>query len=215
MPLWAQMSRKVEDSFCSAMYNTEKKEQMKAIRQLGSLAFVLGLFVSIFAGMPWYVMVADDPVVPWWLRIAVFCLLGGILVVLTTLALEQKGNMAPAENSPMVESDHAVLLLNSDEVPDQRIGEVLGLVQGHTVFAIWLGKDLSAIVRLILGGELTEYTEMMGSARSIATRRMTASAVELGADAVINVRYMTTSVVGSAAELLVYGTAVKLANTDG
>ncbi len=61
-----------------------------------------------------------------------------------------------------------------------------------------------------LGGELTEYTEMMGKARSVATTRMTAQAAEMGADAVINVRYMTTSVVGSAAELLVYGTAVKL-----
>ncbi|MDH4011290.1 MAG: YbjQ family protein, partial [Desulfobacterales bacterium] len=76
--------------------------------------------------------------------------------------------------------------------------------------AVWLGKDLSAIVRLILGGELTEYTEMMGSARSTATARMKAKVSELGADAVINVRYMTTSVIGSAAELLVYGTAVKL-----
>ncbi|HUV63219.1 MAG TPA: YbjQ family protein, partial [Sedimentisphaerales bacterium] len=85
-----------------------------------------------------------------------------------------------------------------------------GLAQGHTVFAIWLGKDLSAIVRLILGGELTEYTEMMGSARTIAINRMVASAAEMGANAIINVRYMTTSVVGSAAELLVYGTAVKL-----
>ena len=86
----------------------------------------------------------------------------------------------------------------------------MGLVQGHTVFAIWLGKDLSAIARLILGGELTDYTEMMGNARSTATERMTAQAVEMGADAVINVRYMTTSIVGSAAELLVYGTSVKL-----
>lgn len=76
--------------------------------------------------------------------------------------------------------------------------------------SLWLGKDLSAIVRLILGGELTEYTEMMGSARSTATARMTEKAAELGADAVINVRYMTTSVMGSAAELLVYGTAVRL-----
>jgi len=84
------------------------------------------------------------------------------------------------------------------------------MVQGHTVFAIWLGKDLSALVRLILGGELTEYTEMMGSARTAATNRMVAQATEMGADAIINVRYMTTSVVGSAAELLVYGTAVKL-----
>jgi len=83
-------------------------------------------------------------------------------------------------------------------------------VQGHTVYAIWLGKDLSALVRLILGGELTEYTEMMGRARAAATDRMTAAARGMGADAIINVRYMTTSVVGSAAELLVYGTAVKL-----
>jgi uncharacterized protein YbjQ (UPF0145 family) len=100
--------------------------------------------------------------------------------------------------------------LNSDAVPRREIAEILGLVQGHTVFAVWLGKDLSAIVRLILGGELTEYTEMMGNARTVATARMTAQAAEMGADAVINVRYMTTSVVGSAAELLVYGTAVKL-----
>jgi uncharacterized protein YbjQ (UPF0145 family) len=80
------------------------------------------------------------------------------------------------------------------------------------VFAIWLGKDLSAIVRLILGGELTEYTEMMGKARTAATDRMIAKAAEMKADAIINVRYMTTSVVGTAAELLVYGTAVKLHN---
>jgi uncharacterized protein YbjQ (UPF0145 family) len=102
------------------------------------------------------------------------------------------------------------MLLNSAVLPGREVTEILGLVQGHTVFAVWLGKDLSAIVRLILGGELTEYTEMMGSARSIASERMTAKAAEMGADAVINVRYMTTSVVGTAAELLVYGTAVRL-----
>ena len=183
---------------------------MKVLRQIGSVAFVLGLFTAVFAGMPWYVMVADDPVMPWWLKLAVFCLLGGILVVLATLALEQRAYTASATATPATESDRKVLLLNSDDLPGQKITEILGLVQGHTVFAVWLGKDLSAIVRLILGGELTEYTEMMGSARATATERMTASAVKMGADAVINVRYMTTSVVGSAAELLVYGTAVKL-----
>jgi uncharacterized protein YbjQ (UPF0145 family) len=183
---------------------------MKVLRHIGSLAFVLGLFTAVFAGMPWYVMVADNPVLPWWLRIAVFCLLGGILVVLVTLALEQRAHKSSTEEPLPTESDPTVLLLNSDVLPGREITEILGLVQGHTVFAVWLGKDLSAIVRLILGGELTEYTEMMGSARSTATRRMTAKAAEIGADAVINVRYMTTSVVGSAAELLVYGTAVKL-----
>ncbi|MHC4365252.1 MAG: YbjQ family protein, partial [Planctomycetota bacterium] len=63
---------------------------------------------------------------------------------------------------------------------------------------------------LILGGELTEYTDMMARARTTATNRMMAQAAEMDADAIINVRYMTTSVVGSAAELFAYGTAVKL-----
>jgi uncharacterized protein YbjQ (UPF0145 family) len=187
-----------------------REKAMKTIRQIGSLFFVAGLFVTIFAGVPWHVMVADDPVVPWWLRIAIFCLLGGILVVLVTLALEQIKYKESKKELVVDQSQQDVLLLNSTEVPGRKITEILGLAQGHTVFAIWLGKDLSGIVRLILGGELTEYSEMMGNARTIAINRMIASAVKMGADAIINVRYMTTSVVGTAAELLVYGTAVKL-----
>ncbi|MGD8442733.1 MAG: YbjQ family protein [Desulfobacterales bacterium] len=183
---------------------------MKIVRHIGSVAFVLGLFTAVFAGIPWYVFVTDDPTMPWWFRVAVLCILGGILVVLATLALEQRLHTALVEEPLAAESDRTVLLLNSDALPGRQITEILGLVQGHTVFAVWLGKDLSAIVRLIIGGELTEYTEMMGSARATATERMTAKASELGADAVINVRYMTTSVVGTAAELLVYGTAVRL-----
>ncbi len=183
---------------------------MKTLRQIGSLGFVVGLFVAIFAGIPWYVFVADDPVIPLWLKIPILLLLGGILVVLLTLGLEQRISRTSGQAPLPTETDSGVLLLNSAELPNRRITEVLGLVQGHTVFAIWLGKDLSAIVRLILGGELTEYTEMMGRARVAATNRMSAQAAQMGADAIINVRYMTTSVVGSAAELLAYGTAVKL-----
>ena len=183
---------------------------MKVIRQIGSLAFVVGLFVVIFFGVAWHVIVENDPVVPWWLRIAIFALLGGILVVLASVAIEQRKYKTNTKEPAQAEPGAKVLLLNSDQVPGRETREILGLVQGHTVFAIWLGKDLSAIVRLILGGELTEYTEMMGKAREIATNRMMAAAGEMGADAIINVRYMTTSVVGSAAELLVYGTAVKL-----
>ncbi len=183
---------------------------MKTLRSIGSLAFVLGLFIAVFAGIPWYMIVADDPVLPWWLRTAVFCLLGGILVVLLTVGLEQRKNKISGGEQLPTEPDRTVLLLNSAELPGREITEILGLVQGHTVFAIWLGKDLSAMVRLILGGELTEYTEMMARARTAATNRMIAQASEMRADAVINVRYMTTSVVGSAAELLAYGTAVKL-----
>ncbi len=182
---------------------------MKVLRNIGTVAFVFGLFTAVFIGIPWHVVVTDDPVIPWWLKIAVFCLLGGILLVLATLAIEQWSRKVTYQEPLATETDREILLMNSDALPGREISEILGLVQGHTVFAIWLGKDLSAIVRLILGGELTEYTEMMGSARLTATDRMIAKAAELKADAVINVRYMTTSVVGTAAELLVYGTAVK------
>lgn len=183
---------------------------MKTLRQVGSIFFVFGLFVVIFLGLPWYVVVAENPAAPWWLKLAVFCLLGGILLVLLTLAFEQSTKKASTDTAFDEKSDDKILLLNSDVLPEKEVTQILGLVQGHTVYAIWLGKDLSAIVRLILGGELTEYTEMMGSARTTALKRMTEKADRMGADAVINVRYMTTSVIGSAAELLVYGTAVKL-----
>lgn len=183
---------------------------MKLIRHIGSLAFVLGLFTSIFVGLPWYVIVSDDPVIPWWLRTAIFCFMGGILVVLLTVALEQTGKKGSTIRPQSTAPDQDILLMSSTAPPKQKITGVLGLVQGHTVYAIWLGKDLSAIIRLILGGELTEYTEMMGNARKVATDRMITKAAEMGANAIINVRYMTTSVVGSAAELLAYGTAVKL-----
>lgn len=78
---------------------------MKVLRHIGSLAFVLGLFVAIFAGIPWHVLVADDPVVPWWLRIAVFGLLGGILLVLLTVALEQRKKNKPADASLPTDSE--------------------------------------------------------------------------------------------------------------
>ncbi|MHC4568959.1 MAG: YbjQ family protein [Planctomycetota bacterium] len=165
---------------------------MKTLRNVGSLAFVLGLFVTIFAGVPWHVFFVDDPVaLPLWLQIAICSVLGGILVVLLTVALEQKMSGIPTEVPQAPEPDGTVTVLNSAEIPGRKTREILGVVQGHTVF-------------------VTEYTEMMGRARTTATNRMIAQAAELGADAIINVRYMTTSVVGSAAELLAYGTAVKL-----
>ena len=150
-----------------------------------------GAFLGLGAGMPGSVR--------FWL-----------LVVLVSVALEQKISGLPAEAPQAPEPDGTVVVLNSAQVPGRQPSEILGVVQGHTVFAIWLGKDLSALIRLVLGGELTEYTEMMGRARTTAMNRMIAQAKALGADAIINVRYMTTSVVGTAAELFAYGTAVKL-----
>jgi len=181
---------------------------MKSIRLLGSLAFVIGLFTSIFVGIPWYVITVEDPAMPIWLQIAIFCLLGGIIIVLMTVALEQKKYLTSAETEDIKITQSNILVINSDKIPNKEITNTVGVVKGHTIYAIWIGNDLSALVRLILGGELTEYTDMMGKARRIATNRMIQEAEELGADAIINVRYMTTSVIGSAAELLAYGTAV-------
>jgi len=181
---------------------------MRILRLIGSLAFVLGLFTVVFVGIPWYVY--SYPMLPLWLTIAVYGFLGGILLVLLTVAIEQRKGKAPEKELPPGESQPRVLLQNSAEVRGREITEILGLVKGHTIFAIWLGRDISAMVRLILGGELIEYTEMMGRAREVATTRMIAQAEELGADAVINIRFVTTSVIASAAELLAYGTAVKL-----
>ena len=185
---------------------------MKFFRTIGSLAFVIGLFTAIFVGGLWQVY--HEPTLPWWLKMAIYCLLGGILLVLLTVALEQKkGKAQEEEELPVGEMQTRILLQNSAEVPGSEITKVLGLVKGHTIYAIWIGKDLSAIVRLVLGGELVEYTDMMGKARIVASNRMIAQAEELGADAIINVRFVTTSVIGSAAELLAYGTAVKLSKS--
>ena len=184
---------------------------MKMLRKIGSLAFVAGLFTAVFVGVPWHIVTSTDPVIPWWLRAAVFAILGGILLVLISLATEQKRATADDFADDAAPDDNGMIVQTQAVVPGHEIAETIGIVQGHTVFAIWLGNDISALMRLILGGELTEYTDMMGRARRVATNRMVAQAKACGADAVVNVWYMTTSVVGTASEIMVYGTAVKLA----
>jgi uncharacterized protein YbjQ (UPF0145 family) len=196
----------------------KEEEMLKVIRRVGSLAFVLGFFSLIFVVIPWYVTVVDNPDVggplPGWVRGAVCLLLGGIAVVLISVAIEQRRYAPKTVEPELAAVPTGILMENTDRVPGREVTEALGLVRGHTIYAIWLGKDISALMRLLLGGELTEYTEMMGKAREVALQRMVQQAAELGADAVVNVRFMTSSVIGSAAELLAYGTAVKLAPTS-
>ncbi len=188
---------------------------LKWTRRIGSLAFVLGFFALVFVVMPWYVTVVDSRDVggplPVWVKAAVYLLLGGIAVVLVSIAVEQRLHRPEAVEPDVGDMPTGVLMENTDHVPGRQVSESLGLVRGHTIYAIWIGKDISALVRLLLGGELDEYTEMMGKARELALARMLQQAADLGADAVVNIRFVTTSVIGSAAELLAYGTAVKLA----
>ena len=102
-----------------------------------------------------------------------------------------------------------LLLSTLESIPGTTITKHLGLVQGSSVRAKHMGRDLMAGLKNMVGGELKGYTEMMDSARRIATGRMEEEAAKLGADAVINVRYTTSAVMESAAEVLAYGTAVK------
>jgi uncharacterized protein YbjQ (UPF0145 family) len=103
-----------------------------------------------------------------------------------------------------------MILTNTDFVTGKEIGKVLGLVKGNTIQAKSIGKDFKAGLRHIAGGEIKEYTNMLAESREVALKRMKDKAEKLGADAVINIRFMTSAIMGGAAEILAYGTAVKL-----
>lgn len=101
-----------------------------------------------------------------------------------------------------------MILVNTDFVTGKKVS-TLALVRGSTIRAKHLGNDILAGLKTIVGGELTGYAQMLDEARSIATSRMVQEATELGADAIVNIRYATSNVAAGAAEILVYGTAVK------
>ena len=103
-----------------------------------------------------------------------------------------------------------MILVNTDFIPGKEIKETIGLVRGNTIQAKSIGKDIKAGLRNIAGGEIKEYTQMLAEAREVALKRMEEKAQKLGADAVINIRFMTSAIMASAAEILAYGTAVKL-----
>lgn len=101
-----------------------------------------------------------------------------------------------------------MLVVNTDYITGKTL-EMLGLVKGSTIQCKNFGKDLGASFKTLVGGELKFYTEMMEEARQVATERMLAEAQRLGADAIVNVRYTTSSVMQGAAEVVAYGTAVR------
>lgn len=103
-----------------------------------------------------------------------------------------------------------MIVVNTETVPGRTVVETLGMVRGNTIRAKHLGKDIMAGLRNLVGGELSEYTEMISEAREEALNRMISDAEKLKADAIINVRFTTSQVASSAAEILVYGTAVRL-----
>ena len=103
-----------------------------------------------------------------------------------------------------------MILSNTETVPGKNIVQFYGVVSGSTVRAKHIGRDFMASLKNIVGGELTGYTELLQEARDDALARMTQQAESLGANAVVNVRFSTSSIAQGAAELFAYGTAVEV-----
>ncbi len=101
-----------------------------------------------------------------------------------------------------------MIIVNTETVPGREITGYHGLVQGNTIRAKHVGRDIGAALKNLVGGELRAYTELLSEARQEAIDRMVAQAEEYGANAIVNVRFTTSSVAGGAAELYAYGTAV-------
>lgn len=113
-------------------------------------------------------------------------------------------------SNPFDEKSTGLTISNLEILPGKRVKTHLGVVQGSTVRAKHAGKDLLAGLKNIVGGELKSYTELLQEAREEATERMVQQAKSVGANAILNVRYTTTSITMGAAEILAYGTAVIL-----
>jgi len=103
-----------------------------------------------------------------------------------------------------------MILTNVEVIPNQKVIKHLGVVYGNTVRAKHVGRDLMASLKNVFGGELKGYTELLQESREEATERMVAQAEAMGGNAVINIRYSTSSITAGAAELFAYGTAVVL-----
>ncbi len=104
-----------------------------------------------------------------------------------------------------------MILVNTDYISGKEL-EMLSLVKGSTIQSKNVGKDITQAFKTLVGGELKAYNEMMNDARALATKRMVEEAEALGADAVVNIRYASSAVMQGAAEVIVYGTAVKFVN---
>ena len=103
-----------------------------------------------------------------------------------------------------------MILVTTDSITDKKIVETLGLVKGEIVQSKHIGKDFMAGMKTIVGGEVKGYTEMISEARKIATERMIKEAEILGADAIIGIRYGSSAIMQGSAEIIAYGTAVKI-----
>ena len=189
--------------------NTKAREKRGAVIGVVLFGVLMGACVVCF----WALCII--PELPQWLFIlfsacGVFC---AALMVPALWALKRRFQEIDAleDIKPVTlhEEEKIMVLVNIDYIPGKEF-EVLGMAKGTVVQSKNFGKDFMAGMKTLVGGEITGYTEMLTEARQIATKRMVDEAAALGADAVINIRYGSSSVMQGAAEVVAYGTAVKL-----
>ena len=183
----------------------EKREAVIGIVMFGliQLACVVGF---------WALCLIPD--LPQWLFIlfAAFGMFCAALMIPALWALKKRFQEIDAlkdiQSVTLYKEENTMLLVNIDYIPGKEF-EVLGMAKGTVVQSKNFGKDFMAGMKTLVGGEITGYTEMLNEARQIAVKRMVDEANKLGADAVINVRYGSSSVMQGAAEVIAYGTAVR------
>ena len=188
--------------------NTKAREKRGAVIGVVLFGVLMGACVVCF----WALCII--PELPQWLFVlfaacGVFC---AAMMVPALWALKRRFQEIDAleDIKPVTlhEEEKNMVLVNIDYIPGKEF-EVLGMAKGTVVQSKNFGKDFMAGMKTLVGGEITGYTEMLNEARQIAVKRMVDEANKLGADAVINVRYGSSSVMQGAAEVIAYGTAVR------
>lgn len=133
-------------------------------------------------------------------------------IILVLLTLINKRMLKTKKLKKIIGED--MIIATTDTIAGKEITQTLGMARGSTIQAKHIGKDIMSGLRSVVGGELTEYSEMLEEAREKAVNRMVEDAGKMGADAVVNVRFMTSMVMAGAAEMLAYGTAVKIRDKE-
>jgi len=128
----------------------------------------------------------------------------------TSLTKQPEASLIRSSGGAVTGFQHKILLATAEALPGRKIVQVLGLVRGNSVRARHVGRDIMAALKNLAGGEIRDYTKLLAESREQALDRMADQAVSLGADAVVGMRFTTSMVMGGAAELLAYGTAVVL-----
>lgn len=125
-----------------------------------------------------------------------------------------ESNLIVSKGGAVTGFRHDILITTTDSAGDRKVEEVIGIVRGNSVRARHMGRDILAVFRNMVGGEIRDYTKLLAESREQAIDRMAEQAASFGANAVLAMRFSTSMVMGGAAELLAYGTAVRLAEAE-